>query len=416
MVYRKFVSAHRRMLGFGLLTAFSSSFGQTFFISLFLLHFLGAFSLDKAAFGVLYASATLLSALMLPVLGRKIDTARLRSYTVLVLAGLAASALLAATARHVLLLAVAIVGLRLFGQGLLGHISQTVMARDFARFRGRALGLAGLGYPLGEALLPIAFAALLLWVEWRTAWLAVAVAIAGVILPVALYLLRGGEPEESPPPAAGERAETGGAYWRDRRFWFVMPAALAAPFLFTGLFLYQVPLAASKGWRPEWIAAAFTGFAIARALSTVASGPVIDRFTALRLLPFYLLPLAVGMALLVGFSSPWIAFPYLMLVGVSAGTHSSILSAVWAEMFGSHAIGAVRSMASSLTVFATAASPALMGWLFVRGIGFDAMLAAGIVVALTACVVTLPVTPWTANIAKRGSWRRWSPSAAREAE
>ena len=140
------------------MTALSSSFGQTFFISLFVPRFMADFDLTKGDFGLLYGGCTLLSALCLPLLGSRIDHLELKRYTALTIGGLALAALTVSAAPHVALLALGIVGLRLSGQGLLGHISQTVMAREFAASRGKALGVAGLGYPLGEAVLPMACA------------------------------------------------------------------------------------------------------------------------------------------------------------------------------------------------------------------------------------------------------------------
>ena len=153
MSYWNFLSTYRTLLGFGLVTALSSSFGQTFFISLFLPYFLTDFGISKGDFGFLYGLATLGSALCLPYLGSRIDSLDLRRYTGLTLFGMAAAALLVAVAPHVALLGLGIVGLRLTGQGLMWHISQTVMAREFTASRGKALGIAGLGYPLGEAFL-----------------------------------------------------------------------------------------------------------------------------------------------------------------------------------------------------------------------------------------------------------------------
>jgi len=62
---------------------------------------------------------------------------------------------------HVLLLPVALLGIRFAGQGLMSHISQTVMGRYFEDDRGKALSLAALGYPVGEMIFPIIITLLL---------------------------------------------------------------------------------------------------------------------------------------------------------------------------------------------------------------------------------------------------------------
>jgi MFS family permease len=401
MNYLPFFRAHRSLLGFGLLTALSTSFGQTFFISLFLVHFQDSFGIDKSGVGFLYAAATLGSALLLPYFGARIDGADLARYTTVTMAALALSALVVAASFNLWMLGAGLLGLRLLGQGLLGHISHTVMAREFGVSRGKALGVAGIGYPLGEALLPIGSAALLWFFSWRGVWVLVAALAGLVLLPATLRLLRDratmaratGAPEGTV-PASGNRD----AWWRDRRAYFVLPSVLVPPFVLTGLFLYQAVLAQSKGWALEWMAAAFAAFAVTRVVTSLAIGPVIDRFTATRLLPLYMLPLAAGMLMLMTGDSPLLAFPYLILAGITAGANGSIASAVWAELYGASRVGRVRSSAAALAIFTTALSPALMGWLFLIGVTLENMMTAGAWMIALATAASVPVSRYTRNM------------------
>lgn len=397
MAYLLFFRAHRALLSFGLLAAFSTSFGQTFFISLFLPSFERDFQLGKSGFGFLYGLATLASALLLPVIGGAIDRADLRRYTTGTLAGLTLSALGLALAPNVLVFAAGLLGLRLFGQGILGHISQTVMARDFSSDRGKALGVAGIGYPLGEGFLPIIFALLLRGIDWRWVWLGVAVFVGGVLFPIMLRLLAGHAPvlphEDSPgyqPASSFDRMQL----YRDRRIYLVMPSVLVLPFVLTGIFLYQAALVQAKGWSLEWIAGAFSAFALTRALSSLAIGPLIDRFSATRILPVYMLPLTVGLIVAATAASPWYAFVYMVLAGLTAGASGSVASAVWAELYGGENVGRVRSLASAFAVVAAAASPPLMGWLFTVGVTLPQMLAgaAGLVILASLISVLLRIS------------------------
>lgn len=382
----------------------STSFGQTFFISLFLLHFEEAFRIGKSEFGLVYGAATLLSALLLPVAGARLDEADLRRYTAATLTGLALSAVMLALAVNVWMLAAGLLGLRLLGQGILGHISQTVMAREFGINRGKALGVAGIGYPLGEALLPIACAVTLHFVAWRGLWLLVGLISIAVLLPAALRLL----PKATATVGKGEKVEAGAEVgwqrrdlWRDRRMYFVLPSVLVLPFVLTGLFLYQAALAQSKGWAIEWIAAAFSVFAVVRALTSLAIGPVIDRYSATRLLPLYMLPLGAGLVAVIVGSTPLTAFAYMVLAGISAGSSGSVASAVWAELYGAANVGRARSLAASFAVFATAASRVLMGWMFSAGVRIEQMLAGAAWMILAAGVVSLPVSPLVQDVRVR---------------
>lgn len=393
--YIRFLASYKTILAFGLVTALSSSFGQTFFISLFLPHFTADFGLSKGDFGFLYGACTLVSASCLPILGSRIDHLDLKRYTALTIVGLATAALVVSVAPHVIFLALGIVGLRLSGQGLLGHISQTVMAREFAASRGKALGVAGLGYPLGEAVLPLACAVALQYLPWSAVWQIVAAGAIILILPLALGLLSNvngkSEAGEAATPTAVRQPLGNTTFGRDLTTYLALPVMLTPPFIFTGLFLYQVPLAEWKGWDPSWMAAAFAAFAVSRALSSIAIGGLIDRFSAVGLFPFFLLPLGSAVALLTWASEPWMAFPYLMLVGVTAGANANIGSALWAELYGVEHLGRIRSMASSLSIFGAAAGPMVMGLMFRFGFDFDQMLfgAMGIVAVTTTSALLL---------------------------
>ena len=405
--YLRFLATYRTILGFGLVTALSSSFGQTFFISLFLPYFMTDFDLSKSDFGFLYGGCTLLSAMCLPMLGARIDRLELKRYTALTIVGLAAAALAVSVAPHVVFLVIGIVGLRLSGQGLLGHISQTVMAREFTESRGKALGVAGLGYPLGEAVLPLACALALQFLPWTVVWQLVSAAAIVLILPLALGLLSNArgqtEPTKSGAQPPAPRTLAGTTFGRDLSTYLAIPVLLTPPFVFTGLFLYQVPLSEWKGWDPSWVAAAFSAFAVSRALSSIAIGGLIDRFSAVGLFPFFLMPLGAAVALFRWADQPWMAFPYLMLIGVTAGANANIGSALWAELYGVEHLGRIRGIASSLAVLGAASSPILIGALFHHGFDFDHILLGALgVAALSTSLALLLAMHQTRRLASFG--------------
>ena len=121
-----FAGANRRWIGGAFLLTFFSSFGQTFFIGRSNAPLRARFDLTDGEFGLLYMIATLASAATLPFLGRTLDHhpgARVARW---VIPALAASCLALAFAPSVLLLAVALYGLRLFGQGMMSHVARPV--------------------------------------------------------------------------------------------------------------------------------------------------------------------------------------------------------------------------------------------------------------------------------------------------
>ena len=97
------------------------------------------------------------------------------------------------------LLFFAIYGLRLTGQGLMGHTATVTMARYLGSARGRGLSVSALGMPLGEAVWPPLVTLFLVSAQlpWRLAWACIAAGLLLLLLPTIWLLLRGHEARDS---------------------------------------------------------------------------------------------------------------------------------------------------------------------------------------------------------------------------
>ena len=58
----------------------------------------------------------------------------------------------------------------------------------------------------------------------------------------------------------------------------------------------------------------------------------------------------------------------MILIGVSTGAASIVVSTLWVELYGIGYLGSIRSMGFSMVVLSTAISPALIGLLLDIGI------------------------------------------------
>lgn len=396
--YLSFIAANRRFLSFGLTAAFLSSFGQTFFIALFGGAWRVEFGLSHGEFGTLYSLGTLCAGLTLIWLGRKIDHVDLTRYTLMVSAGLAAACLLTSLIPSAIFLGVAFFLLRLTGQGLMSHVSIIAMARYFERSRGKAISLAALGHPLGEAIFPPLAVILLSLIGWRWTWGGFGIVLLVGIAPLMLWLLRGHAQRETARKAGLALAlETGQGpglsrtlpeVVRDPIFCPLVFAMMAPAFISTGLFFHQVHLAEVKGWSLEWLASCFVGFAIAQGTSSLITGNLVDRVGGIRLLPWYLPALGLSALSLIVTDHALGALVYMVLVGTTAGAGSTLMGAVFAEMHGTGHLGAIRSLIQATMVMATAASPAFFGLLLDAGNSFD-VIAAGCVAYVVTGVVIL---------------------------
>ena len=376
MLTLAFLRAHVRLLGFGLVMALCSSFGQTFFISLFSAEVRAALGLSHGGFGTLYSLGTLGSAALLVFGGRQIDRWPLALFAGTVLGGLALGCLAMSAAETAAGLALAIFGLRFFGQGLSSHASLTAMARYFERERGRAVALASMGYPLGEAVLPPLAVALLAGAPWRALWIGAAALLLLAALPTVLWLLRGhGARDAALKAAKPDRASdaTLSQALRDTGFWLRVPALLAPSFISTGLIFHQVHIAATKGWPMTLMAGSFSLYALGGVGSVLLAGGLVDRFSARRLVSCFLAPLALACLALASGSTLLTAPVFFALLGVGAGTTTAILGSLWAELYGVAHLGAIRAFAQAAMVFSTGLAPAVMGILIDAGVGANAI-------------------------------------------
>jgi len=396
--YIELLSRERRILTFGILMTFFSSFGQTFFISLFVPAWEKEFDLGSGMYGTLYSLATLGSAFVMPFIGKWVDHLDLRKFSLgtAILMGVASIGMgLAQTAWHLLVL---LFLLRLSGQGLCGLIANTTMARRFQEGRGKALSISTLGFPLGEAIFPALIVSVLAMMSWRNASFLNAAMIFLVLFPAVCWLLA---PQRlRKPPAhseelhavdSGEKEWTRAHVLRDWRFYALLPNFLMIPFAVTGLIFHQIRLAEFKGWSLATFAYAFVGFAVVRIFCSLGIGHSIDRFGAKRLFPFVSLPQVIGILLLMYFNGIWTAWAYLTLMGASMGVIGAVGTALWAELYGVKHLGAIKSLGTSLGIFGTALSPALFGWILDANISFQWIMGGTILTAILAGVLSMSV-------------------------
>lgn len=373
MSYLSFLKANGRWLLAAYLLTLFSGFGQTFFISLFAGNFREEFGLSHGDVGSIYMFATLCSALVLPWLGKTVDDYPTQLVAGGVMVGLALACLGMALVPGVWTLCVVIFALRLFGQGMMTHTSLTAISKWFSAQRGRAMSIAILGYPSGEAVGPIAFVALSLAFGWRTSWFVAAAMMALFALPLVLFLLsreRIPSDDDNRARVAEGRQWTRAEVMRDPVFWIVCAGILAPPCFGTAIMFHQAYLIELNGWTQELFASSFIALAVFAVASSLTAGVLVDRFTARKLIAFTLLPLAVGCISLATFSAPWVAFVYMALLGIGNGFATTLVGALWPEIYGTRHVGAIRSVAFALMVFASAAGPGLMGWLIDAGVPY----------------------------------------------
>jgi MFS family permease len=371
----RFLSENRRWLATGLLLAFGSSFGQTWFISLFAGEIRAEYGLSDGDWGLIYTLATLASAALLLGRGGWADTVKLSRLAPLIAGAFAGAAALMALGQSVWTLGLAVFLLRFCGQGMFSHIKMTAMARWFVATRGRAMALTNLGYPLGEVLLPLPAVLLLAAVGWRASWGIVAALLALLIVPLLIWLLA----QDRAPQGAVQAKGTpgmGGRHWhraevlRHWLFWALVPLLLTPGFIGTVVFFHQVHIAEVKGWSLAAMAPGYPAYAAATVTTSFLAGWACDRFGPARLLPVMVLPMALGIYLIGPAETPlgWIAA--LGILGVTQGMAGTTWGTLLPAAYGTNRLGSVRAMATALMVVATAIGPGITGLAIDWGVMF----------------------------------------------
>ena len=387
-----FLRSNAPWLSAGFLLTMLSGFGQTYFISIFAGEIRAEFNLSHGEWGGIYTLGTGASAVVMVWAGALTDRFRIRALGMVILPMVMLACFLMAGVTVAWLLPFVIFALRFSGQGMMSHLAVVAMARWFVAARGRALAIAGLGFSVGEAFLPLVFVSLLALLDWRLLWVASGfVALAGV--PILLLLLR---KERTPQSFAEEDQSLGmnAQHWtrgqaiRHPLFWFMVPALLGPPAFGTAFFFQQVHYANIKGLEHIQLVSLFPIYTGLSILSMMVAGWVLDKIGTARLIPWIQLPMiaafwvfgvADGLVLIV----LGIAF-----FATTTGAQATVPNAFWAEFYGTRHLGSIKALASAIMVLGSALGPGITGTLIDLGVGLETqyLFISGFFVLTTAMV------------------------------
>ena len=393
MKFHELLKHYWRIIGLGFALTFLSSFGQTFFISLSGPDIRAAFGLTHGAFGSIYSVATLSSGLLMIWVGSVIDRVDIRLYATTAMLGLTAAALSLSFAPNLLVLGLSLFALRLFGQGMLSHAGVMSTARLHEGVRGRALGVAALGFPAGEATLPALALALIAAFGWTGTWRIAALVIVAALATGWLlgFLLRARDADLEETAQRKALSDTGPRWadiLRDWRFLALIPTMIGYPAIMTAYFFHQRFIADVKGWSLELLASSITLFALVSVVVAMSAGSFVDRFGAVRLSHFYLAGMSAASIALATFDAPFLPLVFFGLIGLTSGCTNVVIAAVLAELFGTAHLGKIRALAGAIMVVASAATPGAIGLLLDAGVSLEAICIGFTIYMLIAAAIT----------------------------
>ncbi len=368
-----FKSLSLKVIIFGFIFTFFSSFGQSFFLGLFNSSIRETLSITHGQFGSIYASATLLSSFLLIWVGKKIDDINIFRFALYVTLLLAFSCFFFSKISSIVFLFIAVFLMRFSGQGLMSHTATTTISRFFTKSRGKALSICWFGLSTAEFILPVLIVYLLTLTVWQNIWLFISVLILFFLPLISFALIKNLNFDSREEVNDQNLVEKEIKNWtrievlKDFRFYIVCLNMLAMPWIATGVFVYQSYITESKEWGEFVIAQSFMAYSALSVITLLGSGFLIDKFTSRKLLIFMNIPLLISMLVLFYLDISISAFIFLGLIGISNGLANVLGSSTWAEIYGVKYIGSIKALTTALMVFSTAFGTALFGLLIDKG-------------------------------------------------
>ncbi|MBE9475876.1 MAG: MFS transporter, partial [Proteobacteria bacterium] len=350
------------------------------------------YALSDGDWGSLYALGTTASGLTMIWAGGLADRFRARALITVLLIIMAVFCLAMAFNSSVWLLPAVIFGLRLSGQGMLNHVAMISMVRWYTAARGRAVAIANLGFSIGEAFLPMIVVAILVFIPWQTVWVA-----AATLSILFMLLLRFLLVKERTPQSIAETTQAvgiGGQHWTRAQaikhplFWLLIPVAITPSMFTTAVFFQQVHLAQVQGWQHVHLVAMFPAFTAMGVIAGLIFGGAIDKWGSIRILPFMLIPLAIGLLIFSSFTSLTAGLIALLAMAITQGGAGTVSVAFWSEIYGTKHVGAIKALAAAFMVFGSAIGPLMTGRLIDLGYSFPTQMPGYVIFIIGVCGLT----------------------------
>ena len=268
-----FKSLSFKVIVFGFIFTFFSSFGQSFFLGLFNSSIREALSITQGQFGSIYASATLLSSFLLIWVGKKIDDIDIFRFAFFVTLLLSFSCFLFSKISSIIFLFIAIFLMRFSGQGMMSHTATTTISRYFTKSRGKALSTSWFGLSTAEFILPVLIVYILTITSWQNIWIFISILVLIILPTTSFVLIKNLNFDSREELEEHEQKEKDIFQWKrievlkDYRFYIICLNMLAMPWIATGVFVYQSFITESKDWGTFVIAQSFMVYSILSVLT-----------------------------------------------------------------------------------------------------------------------------------------------------
>ncbi|WP_347552178.1 MFS transporter [Pseudalkalibacillus hwajinpoensis] len=362
---------------------FFSGPGQTYAISIFIDYYIQDFGWSRSLVSGIYSSATLVAGVLLFIVGRMVDGYGQRRMMLTMGSLLALACLWNSFVIGPIMLFIGFFMLRLFGQGSMTLIPNTLVPQWFVVKRGRALSFMAIGGFLSSAAFPPLNTWLIASFGWENAWRILGAALVLIFIPVVFFLVKN-KPEDMgllPDNAVSkkrlaerkeakmeeEQDEGFETNWtvkeamRTRAFWFILFCVSIPALVNTGLTFHLFSILGEQGVPGSTAALILSIMAIVGFPVTMASGFILERVNVHVVLGFSFIGQMVFILLLTQVHTYVLAIVFAVLWGLIVGIERITLNIIWPDYFGREYLGSIKGIATTTMVIGSSFGPLPFG-------------------------------------------------------
>jgi MFS family permease len=366
--------------------------------SVFFLPVVKHFGWSRAFFSLLVSTAPLAAGLSSPAIGWLMDRFG---------------------ARRIMIVGAAMVGLSFIGLSLadsagaffgifivlgVGITASTVIpavlviTKRFRDRRGKALGIVFAGIPLGGMAVTVFADEAVRWGGFRSGYLAMAIPILVVVIPlIAAFVRSGNDAEQAAAAQAAQQSVLAGLEVKEalqsRSFWMIAIAEVMFAVAGVGLRVHLVPMLTGIGYSSTLAAEILSATFLFNAIGTFAIGPVADRFGGAVTLSMVFVGAAGGIAALLGAASPIAVAGFVLLFGLMGETPAAVFPLAVTESLGLKRLGSLLGLMALSRTIGFAAGPVIAGHIFDRSGSYTGALVTFVVLELISMVAMRAVKP-----------------------
>ena len=370
----------------------SSIPGQTMGVGVFSEYLISKTGLNRIELSFAYMMGTILSSLILPFAGKFLDLIGGRMMILATGIGLGVSLLffaqtvslinsfspvsseyLSHSFLAILVMSLAFLMLRQFGQGIMAMVSRNVLAKWFDAKRGLVAGISGIFVSFGFSVAPLGINILMNLFGFQETILLLSIT-CGFGMALLGWVFFRDSPEEcglfmdgSTKAKASEHATTPehestlSDAVRSYNFWIFCLGMCSSSLIVTGFTFHIGSIAQTSGLSRMDAYSIFLPMSVVSVFSYFLSGLASDRMSLKYLLMTLLTTLCIGCLGMLAFEIQWSRIMVIICFGIQGGVWGCLSLVTWPRFYGRKHLGAISGLSMSCQVFASAIGPPVFG-------------------------------------------------------